>query len=370
MAGLTLRSNEIYAALSNMIISQQVFADNIKGSSDIVDKARVDGSMYGDTKLFYASDALSSSAWGNDAEAQDLLKLYRPKSPAVQPVYLDQFRQICLTVDNYLSKRAWSTEGAFASFASVMLGWIADTKRIYDRTLYKSFIGTTSTSVGDQLISIDLATPTTGLTGNEAARVRAQTIAQVVADLLTALQDETRDYNDYGYIRSYDKSDLMFVWSSKYVNEITKLDLPTIFNDNIMDKFAENVLPAKYFGTPNDASHTLSVAGDRALTEVAFKVLTVDHHYFAGEELPVGVTLVDDGDIIIPTYATDDKVICKVYHNGSVPFMSAFEVGTSFYNTKALTETNYLTWGHNTLDYLKNYPFITIAEAPVVVPET
>ena len=47
-----LNSNEIFAALYNMIISQQVFADNIAGTkSDLVDMARVDGSMYGDTKL-------------------------------------------------------------------------------------------------------------------------------------------------------------------------------------------------------------------------------------------------------------------------------------------------------------------------------
>lgn len=55
-----LRSNEIFAALYNMIISQEVFSDNIKGS-DIVDQARVDGSMYGDTKLYYSTDALASS---------------------------------------------------------------------------------------------------------------------------------------------------------------------------------------------------------------------------------------------------------------------------------------------------------------------
>ena len=49
-----LRSNEIFAALYNMIISQQVFADNLTGK-DLVDDARVDGSMYGDTKLYYAT---------------------------------------------------------------------------------------------------------------------------------------------------------------------------------------------------------------------------------------------------------------------------------------------------------------------------
>lgn len=84
----------------NMIISQQVFADNINDTkSSLVDMSRVDGSLYGDTKLYYSTDVLKSAPWGNDAEAQNLLQLYRPEEPDVQAIYLDVFRQICLTVD-------------------------------------------------------------------------------------------------------------------------------------------------------------------------------------------------------------------------------------------------------------------------------
>ena len=53
-----------------MIISQQVFTDNMTGGfNELVDEARVDGSLYGDKKLYYATNALRSNAWGNDAEA-------------------------------------------------------------------------------------------------------------------------------------------------------------------------------------------------------------------------------------------------------------------------------------------------------------
>ena len=58
----TLNSNEIFSAIYNMIISQQVFSDNIKGTaSSLVDRARVDGTLYGDTKLYYATDVLKSA---------------------------------------------------------------------------------------------------------------------------------------------------------------------------------------------------------------------------------------------------------------------------------------------------------------------
>lgn len=58
----TLTANEIYETLANMIISQEVFADNIGKNQTLVDKARVDGTLYGDTKLYYATDVLYSSA--------------------------------------------------------------------------------------------------------------------------------------------------------------------------------------------------------------------------------------------------------------------------------------------------------------------
>ena len=58
----TLSPNEIYDTLANMIISQEVFADNIGKNQTLVDKARVDGTLYGDTKLYYATDVLYSSA--------------------------------------------------------------------------------------------------------------------------------------------------------------------------------------------------------------------------------------------------------------------------------------------------------------------
>ena len=53
-----LRPNEIFGVLYNMIISQHVYVDNIKGTyGELASKFRVDGTLYGDTKLYYATDA-------------------------------------------------------------------------------------------------------------------------------------------------------------------------------------------------------------------------------------------------------------------------------------------------------------------------
>ena len=357
MAYPTLNTNEIYAAMHNQIISVMGFGDNIKGTfGELASKAKVDGSMLGDTKVYRAADVLASNAWGNDAEAENLLKTYRNKNIQEQTSTLDTFRQICLTTDDYMSKRAWAEEGAFSSFNGILKSLMGETKKIYDATTYNCYIGTTETAVGQQTITIDTAAAVGDATGEAAARLKAGAIGEGIAKLITNLKDATRDYNDYGYMRSYDvDDDMMFIFNSDLLAEIEKRDLPTIFHKDFIDKLGQYALPAKYFGTIN-ATQTTGNGTARALEEMTVtKSGSPDKHIFGGELIPTGY--------IAPantSYNPNAKVLCKVIHKRSVPFMSGFEVGTSFYNPKALLETNYLTWGHNTLEYLKNYPFITV----------
>lgn len=344
-----LKSNEIFSALYNMIISQQVFADNIAGTySTLVDASRVDGSLYGDTKLYYATDVLKSAPWGNDAEATNLLATHRPPEPDVQAITIDQFRQISLTVDNYMSKRAFADEGTFSQFNAVLMGWIGDTKKVYDATTFNTYVGTTETTVGNQEVVVELPD---GNSTEETNRLQAQAIAEKVANILVDLKDVTREYNDYENMRSYDTNDIIVVWNSEWLNKIKKFDMPTMFHkEGLIDKFGEYVLPARYFGRPASAGGTAD-GTIRSRVEADFN----GKHVFPGELIPSGETYTNTQG-----YTADNKVICKIMHKKSVPFMSGFEVGTSFFNPKALNENHYLTWGHNSLEYLKNYPFITL----------
>ena len=372
-AAFNLNPNEIFASIANMIISQEVFADNLGKHQALVDKARVDGSMYGDKKLYYATDVLESHPWGADAEAANLLSLDRPADPKVQDITLNIFRQIRLTVDNYLSKRAWSNEGAFSSFQSVMLGWMRETKRVYDGTLYNVFIGTTVSSVGKQSQSVDLTTGLSGLSGIEKDRKEAELIAQKLADLIVEMGDYSRDFNDYQFLRSYANEAIKVVWNSKYINKIRKVDLPTIFHkEGLVDKFEEDVMPNRYFGhivgeadigsgkvIGTDGAYDSTKGTLRAAKEFVYN----DKHYFPGDALATSGTYVAvvGGLEASDVYVEDADVICKVLVKFP-PMMSAFEVGTSFFNPRSLTENHYLTFGHNTLEKLDNYPFITIKE--------
>ena len=379
----TLNQNEIFAALYNMIISQQVFADNIYDTKiTLADMSRVDGTLYGDTKLYYSTDVLKSFEWTADAEAQNLLKLHRPEAPECQAITIDTFRMIPITVDNYLSKRAFSTEGAFSAFNSQMLGWMRDTKKVYDATLFNSFVGTHQAGLEDdgkgakQNVPIAIPAEPDGVDDYNTEsynRIVAQTIAASMADLIVELEDVSRDYNDYGNLRSFSANDLVFVWNSTWVNKIKKLDLPTIFHkDGLIDKFAQHTLPARYFGKINTNSGTTSSDNItiRSLIEKDYNTKTVggqvvamgqdepgydaSKHIFPGDLLPDN-TAYEAGE----TYTEDGTIVFKVYHKASIPFMTAFETGTEFFNPRSLTSTHYLIWGYNSLESLKNYPFIT-----------
>ena len=364
-----LNSNEVMAPLYNMILSQEIFSDNIYETKEtLANMSRVDGSLYGDSKLFYASDCLKSYEWLADREAENLLKLHRPKAPECQRITIDTFRMIPLTVDYYLSKRAWSTEGAFMQFTSQMLGWMRDTKRIYDATLFNSFVGTTTSLEGKQnrIINLPAEPEDTSETNLEAYnRLTAGAIATDFADLIVDLEDIKRDYNDYGNLRSFNANDLVFVWNSEVVNKIRKYDLPTIFHkEDLIDKFAQHTLPARYFGNVNTTSGTTGATNItvRSLIEKDYNTVEPDNadydeklHVFPGDLLPAKTPYEAN-----ETYVEDPTIVCKIYHKRSIPFMTAFETGTEFFNPRSLTETHYLIWGYNSLEYLKNYPFVTV----------
>ena len=377
--GRQLNSNEIYSALSNMIISMQTFADNINGlDSSLADSMKTDGTLYGDTKGYVATDILRSYTWNNDAEAANLLQTFRPPMLKTQYITLDVFKQIPLTLDDILSKRAWGDEGSFSTFSSVMQAWMGDTKRVYDKTTVDTFVGTNETALNNKTRTITLPTDT----NKEAeARLQAQTIAAFLANIEVELAD-INTVNDFGFTRSWAKDDLEVVWNSTYRNAITYLDLPSLYHKDGLIDFSGKTLPSHYFGIPVTATNVASYTGaDKvfatdgkyqptkgkayAAEELDITVGGTAYHLFAGQELPanavVNTAAINAG---LKVYVGDENIIFKIIKKGQAcPYMSAFEQSTSFFNAKALLTNYYLTFGHNTMEHLKQYPWITVRKA-------
>ena len=392
-ATYSLNANEIYASLFNLIIAEQTFAENISGkNSKLVNEAKAEVGLYGDSKNYWSTDVLKSHAWGNDAEATNLLAVDRGPAPKGQRIVINVFRQIRLTTDQYLSKRAWMSEGSFGQFISVMKGWITETKKVYDETTYNAFVGTYISGADINTIQVDLRSassgqPLYGLTGNEKAEMTAKLIARDIADLFDNLGDVSRKYNVYKFLRSYSEDKIKVIWNKKYINQIQKVQLPTIFHkDGMMEKFTEYSLPSRYFGTvitssnvstysaatpttgkPIDSDDDTYVPGVgnangtlRSMVEKDVTVGGTDYHVFAGDEIPAGATIKASGNFEYgEVYIEDSTVICKVV-TALPPYMSAFEVGSSFYNPRALLETNFFTFGHNTLEALLDSAYVTV----------
>lgn len=382
-----LAQNTITQALFNMIISQQVF-DNKVASTELADRFRVDGTLFGDTKLYHSFDIGSPEDWLNDEEAQDLLKLNRNKSGVTQSITMGIYKIIYITTDQYLSKQAFMKDGTFAEYISFLTGSLRKIKRVYDRALINSKIGTLTPST--TRCDIKIVTPK-GTTVEETNRLEAQTIASNLVVLKADLEDNNRDFNKLNYLRSYPASELMAVWNVEKHAKITKLDLPTIFHNDINEGggFKEYDLPAKWFGVPATADLTLPSSApttikNRILESGWYDVSSATTisleekptaktvYLWAGDEVPYKGQVYKDyvrGISVTVTastlpkqyyYIVDDSIAFMLVHSSSLPFMSGFETGTEFWNARSLTTTNYLIFGHNNLEYLEEYPRIRV----------
>ena len=381
MAYPTLNANIINTALYNQIISQQILP-RIKRGSELVDKARVDGSLLGDTKLYFAADAIHTEPFVQDSvDALNLLAVSRNKSVRTDSITINNFRIAETTVDNLLSKQAWSDEGTFAKYTDLLTQMVPLALYIHDTTDYNAFVGVKcASSVGKQ--SPNAKSLTSGKEGQE--------IAQWLADIMADMTHVSRDYNDYGHITKFSVEDVKIVWNSKWVNFIEKINLPVIFHkDGVMDKFAENVVHEDYFGDAQ-AFSSISAASPvvgkpiksnagvytyepavgetmelRVVEEVTLTCTdgTTKVSFFAGEIIknPTGKVLVVtnmDGKL----YVKNEKIICKVFVE-LPPYMSACELASEFVNVKNHSTNRYLVFGRNTLKKLDAYPVVTLKSA-------
>lgn len=382
-----LNQNTITQALFNMIISQQVFDSGV-ASTELADRFRVDGTLFGDTKLYHSFDIGSPEDWLNDEEAQDLLKLNRNKSGKTQSITMGIYKIIYITTDQYLSKQAFMREGTFAEYISFLTGSLRKIKRVYDRALINSKIGTLTPSTSR--CEIEIVTPT-GTTIEETNRLEAQTIAAKLVVLKADLEDNNRDFNALNYLRSYPASELMAVWNVEKHAKITKLDLPTIFHNDINTGggFKEYDLPAKWFGVPATTDLTLPTSKPETVTNRILKsgwydvvtgtTISMEEkptantiYLWAGDEVPYKGQVYNDyarGVTVTVTattleqeyyYTVDDSIAFVLIHSSALPFMSGFETGTEFWNARSLTTTNYLIFGHNNLEFLEEYPRIRV----------
>lgn len=355
----TLNANGVLSSIYNMIISQEVFSENIKLKGTLVEKFRMDGTLFGDTKLYYSTDVGLVTNFPNSS--QNLLSKNPPKDPKVQKVTIDTFKQTAVTVDGVKLKQAFASADIYGAFVSVTIQWLRDAYKVLNVTLINTFVGTTEAVSAAQNPTVDLDPVfEVASTVDEMSLYtwKGQKIGEMLANIIVDLNDALRDYNDYGHLRSYDMSDFMLVWNKKYANMIKHISLPLVFHkeDVIPKAMDSEILNTRYFGTVS--TNTVTVAGERTVIDRVLEVSGVDVQFFPGDVLPTGTTVVAG-----TTYLDDESIICKIVHKRAIPFMSALLIQTEFFNAKDHDRNHYLTWGYSEPTYLKEFPLITISEA-------
>lgn len=402
----TLRTNEVFSALFNMILGQRIMFPDTANNYDFLSMFREEGGQYGDQKIYYDSDVLSSRKWLGDAEAANLLDVKRPAAPKAQSIILGQMRIVDITVDNYLSKRAWSDEGTFSQFNDMIISMITNAKEMHETCTLNAFIGSTDGYV----VEVPVSTATQGLSGEEKSRVRGQLIAKTIADVKADMMDYSNKYNDYHFRRAYAKDKLKTIFNVDYKNSILKTDYPTTYDSDGLIDFGKEI-PGHYMTTPinsmNFSSYMAATAtagkpiegsgtdgiyvpGTNnangklvALVEKEVEVNGTTYKVMPGDELPAGVMLVKGGTNVnnpnaftcigrgynqVSTTDTDsefgiaqDNVICKICSTDTFKFLTGFTIGTEFYNPKSLTQNHYLIWTYG-IDRLKGQPLVTLKE--------
>lgn len=375
-----LKQNQVLTTLYNMIISQEVFANNIDLNDELVSKFMVDGTLYGDTKLFLSTDIGGMTDFPDTTK--NLLTKTPPSDIKTQAITVDKFKQATITIDTTKLKQAFMNKGVYSAFVGVVLQWIRDTMKVFNTTYFNAYLGTVKTEatknveyVFDGTTASPIMTAITSATETmvekeSALKLLAGQVGARINDILGNLKDVSRDFNDYGYMRAYDLKDFVLVWSKKYYGAMQRAALPLVFHgDKVLNiEMEQYVLNDRYFGRVNDSTGT----ADAATRVLSYKEVSGSKLYPA-DNLPASTAFaagetyeqVNYGDIFTPFPSTaktkqGNETVAIIVHKRAIPFMKALVIESEFYNPKDLDTNHYLTWGFNTLEYLKEYPIIRI----------
>ena len=398
-----LNANEFLNGLFNAYGLVYTYGNNLGGRGDsLAERFKADGGQYRDQLVYTDVDVLYSRIW--DKNDTNVLATENKGMYVQQYLTIDSFRQIGLTVDQFLTKRAWMDAGKYDEFRTVSLKQISDTKQVYEDTLVDTFVGVHVSVAPAANINITMPTDTDAEKQN---RLRAMEVFKTIGDTFNSLADYNRSFNENKYLKRFSEGDCILVFSDKYANEFRYVDTPTVFHKE--DLLAKGkILNRKYFGSPIEDSVTtadgnthravenmlitVDAASSTTKSGVKYKAPTSGTNraiqVFPGDLLPEGTPLTTgDATYLGNTtvylsglqgsaaakaftasvctkanaYAEDNKIICKIIHKDAVKYLSSITTQTEFMNGKNHTQNMYLTWGYSYPAALKGYPFITVA---------
>lgn len=394
----SLNSNEFISALYNAYALVYTYSDNLSGGNEgLADKFKQDGGQYRDQSVYTDVDVLFSRAWDSD-DANVLQPEFRGLVKQ-EMIVLDRSRQIGLTLDSFLTKRAWQNEGNYDTFRSVLMSQIQKTRQAFEDTLINTYVGIAEAN-GQKVNSVTITMPT-DTDVEKQNRLRAMETFKTIGNTFNNLADYSRNYNVNGFLKKFSKDDFILVFNDLYASEFRYVDTPTIFHKD--DLLANGIiLNHRYFGKAKGSETTADGVTHRATDECLIRVTAGKYdatstgciRVLPGDLIPEGTPIADgyahmynDSFETVATitavdltatdktlknvkvctkcrcYVEDPKIICKLIHKSAIKYLSGISVGTEFVNGKNHTQNHYFTWMYAEPRMLRGYPIVTIKEA-------
>ena len=363
-----LNSNEIYSALFNLRILFQKLAPQTVRRDEIIALLDKAVGMYGDTGVLYGMDITGTYDFENDAEAAKLLAINRNKSQKIEKFTIDHWRQTDVTVDAYLSKRAFLDEGNFAIFNGYLVGTLSQNFDAFETGFVKASLGTYESPI----VACNINVTMPAADGTEATeRIRAAAIKKAIMDLEDDMKDNQRKYNGYGFYGSYDWNDMTPVFNSKYVNEINAQAIYQTFNPEFLRSAngARKWTP-KWFGSVVAAAGKTTATNSNVYSLIEQNSDGTKNLVLTSEQQTAGVYRIFPGDLLPNSfnylkgeaYTRKDNVIAKIFFPEYIYYMTGYEQGEMFHNARSGTDNHYLRKGHSDVMVSKFRPFITLTE--------
>lgn len=388
-----LQSNVVYDGTYNAYQLIYTVGDQLAGlKNSVAEQFREDAGSYSTDKVYTDFDILKSYKF--DENETNVLAKGQQVVPKQEKIRITESRQISLyTPTLFLTKIAWMNEGAWTEFNSVVQKNLTDTKRAYDYLMGQVAIGTlvadTSTHGAGQATTITLPAHSAGETADirEAVnRLRGQTLAKGIDDLMVAVCDLGRDYNSYGFMKSFNREDFVVVYNTNVLNSILNIDLPTIYHKDGLGDYKGDKMQAKWFGTKNSAiilKANITANTYRAVDEgdwtTAATLVAADSsnttHCYPGDYVPANSAKIIEasndthqdiarslstGAPIGEVYTNDASIFCKIIHKDAIKYLTGYETESEFWNGRNLSTNRYLTWFFSKPDKLSSYPLITV----------
>lgn len=359
-------ANVIYNATYNAYELVATLADQLKGlKSSVAEQFREDAGQYNADKVYTDFDILKSHVF--DPDDTNVLAPGQKVKPKQEYIRIDSSRQIDLyTPTEFLTKIAWMSEGAWSQFNSVVQKNLRATKKAYDYLMGMVAVGTMEATAGKQQLEIAVPVAASGASAVEKEavnRLAGQTIGMQLEILKSKLKDLTADYNDYGFRKSFDPADFVYVYNVEQVVKVNKMDLPGIYHKDGVADLTGDLVDARFFGKVGTAGKAITSDGvtyfameEQDVTDTSGTV----SHVYPGDVIPKNVSIATTTEVVVPYYTKDSTILGKFIHKNAIKYLTGYETESEFWNAKNLSTNRYLTWYFARPQRLSSYPIITI----------